>query len=106
MESHSSLTVLIDQPKGQHGNIPECWRLESMEIVGTGRYCMDLKRHHLHDCEAFSTKLIHGQVAYIVSLHHGINNWLVVIPLCIRVLLLLLACNMKIGIVHGCLLGC
>ena len=39
MESHSSLAILIDQPKGQHGNILEFWRLESMEIVGmTGRY--------------------------------------------------------------------
>ena len=39
MESHSSLTILIDQPKGQHGNVLEFWRLESMEIVGTtGRY--------------------------------------------------------------------
>ena len=39
MESHSSLTILIDLPKGQHGNILEFWRLESMEIVGTtGRY--------------------------------------------------------------------
>ena len=38
-------------------------------------------------------------------MHHGINNWLVVIPLCIRVLLLLHACNVKIGIAHGCLLG-
>ena len=39
MESNSSLTILIDQPEGQHGNILEYWRLESMEIVGTtGRY--------------------------------------------------------------------
>ena len=38
MESHSSLTTLIDQLKDQHGNILEFWRLESMEIVGTGRY--------------------------------------------------------------------
>ena len=63
MESHNSLTILIDQPKGQHGNILEFWRLESMEIVGTtGRY-WDLKRHHQRGCEAFSTKLIRGQVA-------------------------------------------
>ena len=37
MESHSSLTILIDQTKGRHGNMLEYWRLESMEIVGTGR---------------------------------------------------------------------
>ena len=35
-----SQTILIDQPKGQHGNILEFWRLESMEIVGTGRHCI------------------------------------------------------------------
>ena len=37
MESHSSLTTLIDQSKGLHGNMLEYWRLESMGIVGTGR---------------------------------------------------------------------
>ena len=36
MESQSSLTILIDQSKGQHGNMLEYWHLESMEIVGTG----------------------------------------------------------------------
>ena len=63
MESHSSLTILIDKPKAQHGNILEFWRLESMEIVGTGRYWTNLKRHHLRSCEAFPTRLIRGQVA-------------------------------------------
>ena len=37
VESHSSLTMLIDQPKGQHGNMLEYWHLESMGIVGMGR---------------------------------------------------------------------
>ena len=41
-----------------------------------------------------------------MSLHYGIYNWLVVIPLCIRALFLLHACYVKVGIVHGCLLGC
>ena len=64
MESHSSLTILIDQPKGQHRNILEYWHLESMEIVGTpDRPLLDLKCHHQRGCEAFSTKLIRGQVA-------------------------------------------
>ena len=36
MESHSNMTILIDQPKGQHDNMLKCWRLESIEIVGTG----------------------------------------------------------------------
>ena len=35
----------------------------------------------------------------LASVHHGINNWLVVIPLCILVLLLLHACNVKIKLV-------
>ena len=38
MEIYSSLIILVDQPKGQHGNMLEYWRLESMEIIGTGRY--------------------------------------------------------------------
>ena len=38
VESYSSLTILIDQLKGQHGNMLEYWHLESLEIVGTGRY--------------------------------------------------------------------
>ena len=64
MESYSSLTILIDQPKGQHGNILEFWRLESMELNCWYGPLLGLKRHqHLRGCEAFSTKLIRGQEA-------------------------------------------
>ena len=41
MESHSSLAPLIDQLKGQHGNMLENWCLESMEIVTTVHLRLD-----------------------------------------------------------------
>ena len=41
VKSHNSLASLIDQPKGQYGNMFENWRLESMEIVATGHLRLD-----------------------------------------------------------------
>ena len=103
METHSSLTILINQPKGQHGNMLGYWRLESMEIVGTG--CDWIKVPP----SAWLWSLFYQIDTWpssLALLHNGIYNWIVVIPLCIHVLLLLHACNVKIGIVHRCLLGC
>jgi len=41
MESHSSLAPLIDQLKGQYGNMLKHWHLESMEIIATDRLRLD-----------------------------------------------------------------
>ena len=41
LESHSSLAPLIDQLKGQYGNMLENWCLESMEIVATVHLRLD-----------------------------------------------------------------
>ena len=41
MESHRNLAPLIDQLKGQYGNMIENWHLERMEIVTMVRLRLD-----------------------------------------------------------------
>ena len=87
MESHGSLAPLIDQPKGYCNNMLDNWCLESMEIIATVRLRLD-KSGTI--CMVVKPVLLDRCVDNILaSLHPRIKNWLVVIPLCRRVLMLL-----------------